>query len=270
MAKRRRRRGRRIVIALLLLVVVVVAVWWVEPIGLFGLLQWATPDIVWRVPISEPLVALSFDDGPHPAHTPQVLSILAAHDAHATFFLIGQRARAHPELVQAIKAGGHETGNHYFHRGTCLADRLATFSAKLTEAEQAIGLSAEVKLFRPPAGLAWPWQLRRARELGYICVLGSAYPHDPAHPPVGYIRWLVTKNLVPGAVIILHDGISDPSRTIQALPGILAAGQARGFRFVTIGTLLEEARGRRTRSSGRGPRLVSCAARSSQLIRVLA
>ena len=244
MAKRPRR--RRILIVLLLLVVVLV-VWWVEPIALFGVLQWATPDIVWRVPISEPLVALSFDDGPHPAHTEQVLSILAAHDAHATFFLIGQRARAHPELVQAIKAGGHETGNHYLHRGTCLADRLATFSAKLTEAEQAIGLSAEVKLFRPPAGLAWPWQLRRARELGYTCVLGSAYPHDPAHPPVSYIRWLVKKNLVPGAVIILHDGISDPSHTIQALPDILAAGQARGFRFVAVGTLLEEARGRRTK-----------------------
>jgi peptidoglycan/xylan/chitin deacetylase (PgdA/CDA1 family) len=128
MAKRLRR--RRILIALLLLVVVLV-VWWVEPIALFGVLQWATPDIVWRVPISEPLVALSFDDGPHPLHTQQVLNILAAHDAHATFFLIGQRARAHPEVVQAIKAGGHETGNHYLHRGTCLADRLATFSANL-------------------------------------------------------------------------------------------------------------------------------------------
>jgi peptidoglycan/xylan/chitin deacetylase (PgdA/CDA1 family) len=245
MAKRRRR--RRILVALLP-VVVVLLLWWTEPIALFGVLQWATPDIVWRVPTSKPLVALSFDDGPHPVYTPQVLSILAAHDAHATFFLTGQRARANPELVEAIRAAGHETGNHYLHRGTCLADRLATFSAKLTEAEQAIGLSTEPKLFRPPAGLAWPWQLRRARELGYTCVLGSAYPHDPAHPPVSYIRWLVKKNLVPGAVIILHDGVSDPSRTIQALPDILTTGRARGIRFVTVGTLLEEQRGRRTRS----------------------
>jgi peptidoglycan/xylan/chitin deacetylase (PgdA/CDA1 family) len=65
---------------------------------------------------------------------------------------------------------------------------------------------------------------------------------------VSYIRWLVKKNLVPGAVIILHDGVSDPSRTIQALPDILTTGRARGIRFVTVGTLLEEQRGRRTRS----------------------
>jgi peptidoglycan/xylan/chitin deacetylase (PgdA/CDA1 family) len=217
-------------------------VWWAEPIVLFRVLPWVAPDIVWRVRTSEPLVALSFDDGPHPVHTPQVLTLLAQHGAHATFFLIGQRARAHPEVVQAIKAGGHEVGNHYLHQGTCLADRLATFSAKLTQAEQAIGMSTGPKLFRPPAGLAWPWQMRQARDLGYTCVLGSAYPHDPARPPVRYIRWLVKKNLVPGAIIILHDGIPDPSRGIQALPDILAAGRMRGLRFVTVGTLLEERR----------------------------
>jgi len=201
---------------------------------------------VWRIPTSDPLVALTFDDGPDLVNTPLVLSVLAEHDARATFFLIGQRARAHPEVVEAIKASGNEVGNHYLDRGTCLADTLDAFSAKVAKAEQAIRPS-EPKLFRPPAGLAWPWQLRRARELGYTCVLGSAYPHDPAHPPVRYIRWLVTKNLVPGAVVILHDGISDPSRTILALPDILAVGRARGIRFVTVGTLLAEQRGRRTK-----------------------
>ena len=86
--------------------------------------------------------------------------------------------------------------------------------------------------------LAWPWQLKRARQLGYTCVLGSAYPHDPAHPPVGYIRWLVKKNLVPGAIVILHDGIADPSRGIEALPDILIAGRERGLQFVTVGVLM--------------------------------
>jgi peptidoglycan/xylan/chitin deacetylase (PgdA/CDA1 family) len=202
--------------------------------ALFGVLQWATPGIVWRVPTSEPLVALSFDDGPHPVHTPKVLAILAKHDAHATFFLIGQRANDHPQLVEAIKAGGHELGNHYLHRGTCLADSSASFSAKLVQAEHAIGISGAPKLFRPPAGLAWPWQLQQARDLGYTPVLGSAYPHDPAHPPVSYIQWLIKKNLVPGAIVILHDGISDPSRSIEALPGILAAGQARGPEWLKL------------------------------------
>jgi hypothetical protein len=69
-------------------------------------------------------------------------------------------------------------------------------------------------------------------------VLGSAYPHDPAHPPIWYIRWLIGKNLAPGAIVILHDGISDPTRTIEALPAVLAEGRRRGLQFVSIGRLL--------------------------------
>jgi peptidoglycan/xylan/chitin deacetylase (PgdA/CDA1 family) len=68
-------------------------------------------------------------------------------------------------------------------------------------------------------------------------MLGSAYAHDPMHPPVWYIRWLVTKNLAPGTIVILHDGISNPTRTMQALPQILAAGRRKGLQFVSIGTL---------------------------------
>ncbi|HEX8880028.1 MAG TPA: hypothetical protein VF749_08370, partial [Candidatus Acidoferrum sp.] len=81
-----------------------------------------------------------------------------------------------------------------------------------------------------------------ARERGYTCVLGCAYPHDPMHPPVWYIRWLVEKNLVPGAIVILHDGIRDAKRSLQALPRILAAGQKKGLRFVSVGELMNAAR----------------------------
>lgn len=239
------RRRLRLLLTLLGLFLLTQIVWWTEPSPLFGVLESLAPNVVWRMPTSEPVVALSFDDGPHPIRTPQVLTMLGEHGAHATFFLIGQRAAAHPELVAAIKAGGHEVGNHYLQRGTTLADSRAAFGEKLTRAERIIGVT-EPKLFRPPGGFAWPWQLREARERGYFCVLGSAYPHDPDHPPVRYIEWLVKKNMVPGAIVILHDGISDPSRSIQALPGILAEGQRRGIRFVTIGELLKGVRGHRT------------------------
>jgi peptidoglycan/xylan/chitin deacetylase (PgdA/CDA1 family) len=70
----------------------------------------------------------------------------------------------------------------------------------------------------------------------------SAYPHDPLHPPAGYIPRhvttdLVTKNLAPGAIVILHDGITNPTRTIQALPQILTAARRKGFRVVSVGAL---------------------------------
>ena len=214
---------------------------------------------MWRVKTVQPLVALSFDDGPDPAYTPQVLGLLEKHHAKATFFLIGERAARHPEVVGRIRAAGHEIGNHYYVNGATLRHSDREFVDYLDRTEKATGISTPPKLFRPPGGVAWPHQLELARERGYLSVLGSAYPHDPAHPPVWYIRWLVTKNLRPGAIVILHDGIPDPRRSIEALEPILAAGGAKGLRFVSVGTLLENGeappqRPRTTRAQAMEPR----------------
>ena len=213
-------------------------IFWTEPRAAFAVAERLPPNVVWRIATDKPFVALSFDDGPDPTYTPQVLEILERNGAHATFFLIGDRARSHPELVQRIKAAGHEVGNHYFMDGATLGHSDAEFVGYLDRTERAIGISGPRKLFRPPGGVAWPGQLQLARRRGYTAVLGSAYPHDPVHPPVWYIRWLVVKNLGPGAIVILHDGIRDPSRSIEALPQILAAGKLKGLQFVSIGTLM--------------------------------
>lgn len=211
---------------------------WTEPVAAFGILERLTPNLLWRVATDRPLVALSFDDGPSPTYTPRVLAILREHGATATFFLIGERAARHPDLVDRIRAGGHEIGNHYYADRSCLLHSDEDFVGYLDRTELAAGIAGPLKLFRPPGGVAWPRQLRLARERGYTCVLGSAYPHDPTHPPAWYIKWLIEKNLVPGAIVILHDGISDPSRTIEALPAVLAEGGRRGFQFVSIGRLM--------------------------------
>ena len=291
-------------------------VFWVEPLGVLGVLERLTPGIVYRVQMGEPsirqgqtqepgsknepgapnqtqMVGLTFDDGPHPVFTPQVLDILKSHDAKATFFLIGERARRYPELVARIKAEGHEIGNHYIRDGATLFHSDEEFVRNLLETEKAIGLmegrSVEQKpgrkdgdvklpvqglhtgkgihggrtkvpplqnvthkapgerdtergrkLFRAPGGVAWPRQLRLAREYGYTCVLGCAYPHDPMRPPVWYMRWLIEKNLRPGTIVILHDGISDASRSVRALPDVLVAGRKKGLRFVSVGELMGE------------------------------
>jgi peptidoglycan-N-acetylglucosamine deacetylase len=112
------------------------------------------------------------------------------------------------------------------------------FLSNLEKTERAIGTGEKLELFRPPGGVAWPGQIRLGRERGYTCVLGCAYPHDPMHPPVWYIRWLIEKNLVPGTIVILHDGISNPKRSIAALPHILATGSKKGLRFVSVGELM--------------------------------
>src|SRR5437016_6401926 len=225
-----------------MVVVMGLVVFWIEPLGVLAVLERLTPNIVYRVRTELPLVALSFDDGPHPEFTAQVLEILKQHEAKATFFLIGERALRYPEVVARIRAEGHEIGNHYLRNGATLGHSNEEFVGNLEKTERAIGAGEKLELFRPPGGVAWARQIRLAQEFGYTCVLGCAYPHDPMHPPVWYIRWLIEKNLVPGAIVILHEGISDAKRSLQALPHILASEQKKGLRFVSIGELMKAAR----------------------------
>jgi peptidoglycan/xylan/chitin deacetylase (PgdA/CDA1 family) len=218
------------------------AIYNVQPLAAFDVLVWLLPGIVFRVDTQAPLVALSFDDGPAPDHTPEVLQILERYDAHATFFLIGDRAQRFPDLVARLRQEGHEIGNHDLTLRSRARASDADFVSTLKRTEEILGLQGPLKLYRPPGGLIRPSQIREAHRLGYTVALGSAYPYDPSHPSSAYIEWLVTKNLAPGVIVILHDGIADPSRMIAALPGILQAGEARGFRFVTIGALLAHRR----------------------------
>jgi len=226
--------------------VLVLAIWflvfWIQPLSAVRVFERLTRNVIYRMRVELPLVGLSFDDGPHPTFTPHVLDILERHNAKATFFLIGERALRYPELVTRIKAAGHEVGNHYYKDGLTFVHSDAEFLGYLEQTERAIGPMEEPKLFRAPGGVAWPRQLRLARAQGYTCVLGSAYPNDPMHPPVWYITWLVEKNLSPGTIVILHDGISDATRSVQALPQILQSGRQRGVRFVSIGELMRTSR----------------------------
>jgi peptidoglycan/xylan/chitin deacetylase (PgdA/CDA1 family) len=148
----------------------------------------------------------------------------------------------HPELVGTLRAAGHEIGNHSISIRSTVNASDADFVETLLRTERILGIQGRPKLFRPPGGKIRPRQLQLAAANGYRVVLGSAYPYDGGHPPSGYIRWIVTKNLAPGVVVILHDGIPDPTRMIAALDGILAEGTRMGFRFVTVGELLARER----------------------------
>ena len=226
-------------VVLLLLLTASLAVLAVQPAGIVGILARATPRIVWKVKTWAPLVALSFDDGPDPVYTPQVLELLARHESRATFFLIGENARRHPEIVSRIRDAGHEIGNHTDTNRSTVLMSMPRFSDSLLKAEAALGLmDARPKLFRPGGGWIRPAQLDLAVQRGYVCVLGSAQAWDPKRPPAAYIRWAVVKNLRPGAIVVLHDAGGNRSNTVAALPGILEAGRAKGLRFVTVSELM--------------------------------
>jgi peptidoglycan-N-acetylglucosamine deacetylase len=114
---------------------------WIQPFAIFTVLERLAPNILYRVRTNRPWVALSFDDGPHPTFTPEVLEILQQHNAQATFFLIGERALRHPEVVTRIKAGGHEVGNHYLMDASILRHSDADFLGYLEQTEKAIGIA---------------------------------------------------------------------------------------------------------------------------------
>jgi hypothetical protein len=121
-----------------------------------------TPNEVYRVPTDNSLGALSFDDGPNPTFTPQVLDILERHEAKAAFFLTGERASQYPELVARIKADGHEVGNHYYKNGSTLPSLVFALS-RVNQSPTAGKSSAPAR--RLPAALAAPTSARfRATE----------------------------------------------------------------------------------------------------------
>ncbi len=221
-------------------------------------LAWMSPQMVWYAQTGESIAALTFDDGPHPEYTPQVLDILARHNVRATFFLVGEHARQHPGLVARIRAEGHEIGNHTDSLRTTFFMSADSFEASLLRAEQTLGLGVPpaarpvpaeastqppspppLKLLRPAGGTIRSAQLRRAQQLGYTCVLGSSYAWDPAAPPAAYIEWAITKNLRPGAIVVLHDAGGDRSNTVAALEAILTDARTKKLRWVTVSELLQ-------------------------------
>ena len=240
MSRPRRWRRRLALAAVILAAALCIVI--LQPSCVVRTLAWAFDECIWRVPTTLPLAALSFDDGPDATHTPRVLEVLARRRVKATFFLIGENARRHPQLVQRMRREGHEVANHTDTTGSTFFMGTTRFGDSLLRAEATLGLdAAERKLMRPGGGWIRPAQLGLARQHGYTCVLGSAYAFDPYRPPEAYIRWVIGKNLEPGAIAVLHDAGGDRTRSVAALDGIIDTAQRKGLKLVTVSELLRSA-----------------------------
>ena len=191
-------------------------------------------------------IALTFDDGPNPRWTPQLLDTLAAHGVKATFFLIGQYAAQQPELVRRIHAAGHLVGNHtWTHPDLAITGKLQTreeLTRTSSELEQILG--APIKYFRPPFGSRRPATLRIARELGLIPVMWNAMAYDwnTNSPELILTRSekLIARNSKRGKAtnLLLHDGShltleADRAASVAAA-GLMAERFAATHRFVTV------------------------------------
>ncbi|MFY1694204.1 polysaccharide deacetylase family protein [Solwaraspora sp. WMMA2101] len=197
----------------------------------------AHPGPTWPVfRIDADTVALTVDDGPDPRWTPALLDLLARYDVPATFFLIGERATAYPELARRIAAAGHRIGNHSLrHPMPFAALPTAALRAEITQAQQRIldatGVRAE--LFRAPSG-GWSTEVLAATaDAGLVPVDWSVNSSDWKEPGVDRITRTLSRAR-PGHILLCHDGGGDRSQTVAALDTVLPRLLRRGLRFAPV------------------------------------
>lgn len=211
-------------------------------------------------------IALTFDDGPLPPYTEQILDILRSHRVRATFFVCGQDVEKYPELVRRIHADGHTIGNHTWSHPYLYFMSREKIKEEVDRTQRVIHLAAGFtpRLFRPPYGGRWFGLYPLLKERGMQLVQWSV-SSDDWKLGADAIIVKVRSNLHPGAVILLHDGRQkpggylqglrgsevesevhkdenaglppsdgDPSETVKTLPAIIGAARAMGYEFVSV------------------------------------
>lgn len=188
-------------------------------------------------------VAFTFDDGPDPVTTPKILALLAAHDAHATFFVVGERAEQYPELVARIVREGHAVGSHTFTHSH--AFHFGSPAKQRADVQRGIDVVAKITgerplLFRPPQGLRTPLlrdALASMKDL--VCVTWTERGLDAMGRPARAIVHRLEHTVRPGAILTLHDGAGlggtlDRAPTVEALGTLLDLAKARGLSCVSL------------------------------------
>jgi peptidoglycan/xylan/chitin deacetylase (PgdA/CDA1 family) len=199
--------------------------------------------VIDEIKTNNKVVALTFDDGPDSRFTPMVLDILKKHEAQATFFVIGQRAQNHPQILKRIAAEGHEIGNHSFSHPDF--NRIKK-NDQLKEIKKTNNIIKELtgqtpRFLRPPGGYL-SYDLITIAKQEKLLIGYWTYQQDSKdwHTRVkaSTIANHVIRNVRPGQIIILHDGCPNSMETARATDLIISRLKADGYRFVTLSELI--------------------------------
>ncbi len=203
----------------------------------------ARGDIIWEVPTKEKIIALSFDDGPNPKYTPEILDLLQQYHARATFFVIGSRVEQYPDLAKREVREGHEIANHTFHHSRIrkLSPEELREEIEKTGATIASVTGQTPHLFRPPGGYYDETIVNTAKEAGYKVIMWSWHQdtRDWSQPGTNRIVNLVLSNARNGDIVLFHDHGRNRLQTVNALKQILPELQHKGYQFVTISELIQ-------------------------------
>jgi peptidoglycan/xylan/chitin deacetylase (PgdA/CDA1 family) len=187
-------------------------------------------------PLPTKYVVLTFDDGPDAVYTPQILDILATFDAKATFFEVGESVRKHPALTKRIHQAGHSVQNHTWTHADLRHLGSAAFRKQIAQTDDVIRAQtgSTPACVRPPYGGTNATVRNRAKALSKQLVVWDVDSRDWQRPGTTAIVQRVLKQVRNGSVILMHDGGGNRTQTVAALPAILKALKAQGYRFRTM------------------------------------
>ena len=199
-----------------------------------------TPKTVWSdVHVNGPYIAMTFDDGPSKTLTPKLLDILKERNMHVTFFVLGENAKPHPEILQRAIAEGHEIGNHSWDHPELSKKSDEEVKSQLNRTKEAIMAAnggKPVTLMRPPYGAITKDQRRWIHDdLGYTIILWDVDPLDWKRPGPAVVESRILEGTRNGSIILSHD--IHPG-TVEAMPDTFDKLLAKGFKFVTVSELI--------------------------------
>lgn len=186
------------------------------------------------------VIYLTFDDGPDPIWTPQVLRILESYHARATFYMIGKNARSYPEVIRALAEAGHTMGNHTYNHVDLSKLTFSDYASEVHGTDRAIrdALSENPQFqhqvtpcLRPPYGEIGGNVYGNAAQLGYSISMWQLDTRDWAGPPAEEILNEISGKVFSHEVVLMHDGGKDRANTINALPLVLHELVLEGFSF---------------------------------------
>lgn len=185
-------------------------------------------DVVWRMDSSSKVVYITFDDGPIPECTPQVLDILSKYGIKATFFMVAENAEKYPELLARVRAEGHTIGNHTYHHMRGHQSCIQKYLEDALHAEQVL----QTNLFRPPHGRMRYSQKKNLLDAGYTIYLWDVLTHDynPRYSAEQMLE-VVKRYTRNGSIIVLHDSLKSKDRMLNALPHIIEWLQQEGYQI---------------------------------------
>ncbi|MEJ6952465.1 polysaccharide deacetylase family protein [Natronospora cellulosivora (SeqCode)] len=201
-------------------------------------------DIIWEIKTEEKLIALTFDDGPSPVYTPQIIDLLADYNAKATFFVVGEEVERYPDIINKMDEHGHEIANHtYTHKevNNMSKDELLEELKKTHQLVYDL-INKDMNLFRPTSGFYNEIIVNAAKELNYTVVIWTWGQDSKDWQNIDYntIATNVYKSVEPGNIVLFHDRGGKRENTIKALHIILPVLNEKGYKFVTVSELLNQ------------------------------